>query len=104
MGENPSPARVLVLWAGRCGRLLHAFHAVPGWVSGCGKLQTRGSLRSLGLIEDRNNRFSVLGIPDTTGYCGRAENKVRALGATRSAPELKGEWSRGIRHSVAPRM
>jgi hypothetical protein len=43
-------------------------------------------------------------IPDVTVCCGRAENKVRALGATLSAPELKGEGSRGIRHSVTPRM
>ena len=55
----------------------------PWWVSGCGKLQTpgcrgwaRGSLRSLGLMEARVNRFSVLGIPDTIGHYRRAENKV----------------------------
>ena len=28
--ENLCPARVPVLWAGRCGRTVHAFHAAPG--------------------------------------------------------------------------
>ena len=62
------------------------------------------SLWFLGLTEATDHRSSVMDIPDVIVCCGRAENKVRALGATRSAPELKGEWSRGIRHSVAPRM
>ena len=30
VGENPSPARVLVFWAGRCGRTVHTFHEAPG--------------------------------------------------------------------------
>lgn len=60
-----------------------------GWVSGGGKPRTqstgmrrgwgevnRGSPRSLGLMEARDNRLSVLGIPDTTGHHRRAENKV----------------------------
>jgi hypothetical protein len=34
---------------------------------------TRGRLRSLSLTESSDNRFSVLGIPDTAGHCGRAE-------------------------------
>jgi hypothetical protein len=36
VGENPSPSRVRVLWAGRHRRLLHAFHEAPG-----GKLPTQ---------------------------------------------------------------
>ena len=35
-------------------------------------------------------RFSALGIPDTTGYQGSAENRMGALGAAQSALELKG--------------
>jgi hypothetical protein len=42
---------------------------------------TRGSLRSLGLMEARDNRFLVLGIPDATGHHRRAENKMRSPGA-----------------------
>jgi hypothetical protein len=30
VGENPRPARVLVLWTDGCRRLPHAFHAAPG--------------------------------------------------------------------------
>jgi hypothetical protein len=41
---------------------------------------TRGSLRSLGLTEARDNRFSVLGIPDKAGHHRRTENKMGALG------------------------
>ena len=50
----------------------------PRQVFGCRKLGTHpaggrerwtgGSLRTLGLMEARDNRFSVSGIPDTTGY------------------------------------
>jgi hypothetical protein len=32
----------------------------------------RGSLRSLGLMEARDNRFTVSSIPDTAGHQGRA--------------------------------
>ena len=56
---------------------------------------TRGSLRSLGLMEARDNRFSVLGIPDTAGHRRRAENKMGALGVPWSVPGLKGEEGRG---------
>ena len=59
---------------------------------------TRGSPRSLGLMEARDNRFSVSDIPDAAGHRGRAENKVRALGVTGSSQGLKGEGNRGIRH------
>ena len=37
VGENPWPARVPVLWAGRHGRAAAHFPHGPGWVSGCGK-------------------------------------------------------------------
>jgi hypothetical protein len=54
----------------------------PGWVSGCGKPWgwTRGRPRSLGLMEARDNRFLVLGIPDVAGHHSRAKNKVGGLG------------------------
>ena len=42
---------------------------------------------------------SVMDIPDVTLCCERAENKVRALGVTGLSQGLKGEGSRGIRHS-----
>jgi hypothetical protein len=38
------------------------------------------ALGSLGLTEARDDRFSVLEIPDATECHGRAENKVRARG------------------------
>jgi hypothetical protein len=75
-------------------------------VSGCGKPQTpargewtRGRPRSLGFTEARDNRFSVSGIPDTAGHCGRAENKVEVPGVAQSPPGLKrgkGRERRGI--------
>jgi hypothetical protein len=38
MGENPHPARVLMLWAGRHRRTAQArFLLGPRWVSGCVK-------------------------------------------------------------------
>ena len=46
---------------------------------------TRGSPRSLGLTEARDNRFLVSGIPDTAGHLGRAENKMGAPGVDWSA-------------------
>jgi hypothetical protein len=51
-----------------------------------GRKWTRGSLRSLGLTETRDNRFSVSGIPDTAG----AENKMGDPGVTQSALGPKG--------------
>ena len=50
----------------------------------------RGSLRSLDLTEARDNRLLVLGIPDTTGHHGRAENKMGSLRVAWSALGLKG--------------
>jgi hypothetical protein len=35
-------------------------------------------------------RFSALGIPDTAGHLGRAENKIGALREAWSSPGLKG--------------
>jgi hypothetical protein len=55
---------------------------------------TGDSARYLGLMEARDNRFSVSDIPDDTEYHGRAENKVGAPVAARSALRPKGE-SRG---------
>jgi hypothetical protein len=45
-------------------------------------------------MEARDDGSSVLDIPDLIVCCGRAENKVRATGAARSAPGLKGEEKR----------
>ena len=58
--------------------------------------RTRGSPRSLGLTEARDNRFSVSvsSIPDTAGHRRRAENKVGALATTWSDPGPKGGESR----------
>ena len=47
-----------------------------GW--GWGASKGAGSVKSLGLTESRDNRFSVLAIPDGAGHLGRAENKVGA--------------------------
>jgi hypothetical protein len=65
---------------------------------------TRGRSRSLGLMEARDNRFSVSGIPDTTGHRRRAENKMGPLGAARSVnPGAKGRRGQGERgHWVVP--
>jgi hypothetical protein len=40
-------------------------------------------------MEARNNRFSVLGIPDAAGHCGKAENKVEVPRGRLGQP-----WSR----------
>jgi hypothetical protein len=81
------------------------FPCSPGSVSVCGKPQTPAlgggvrltgcSLRSLGLTEARDNRFSVSGIPDTAGHHGRAENKVGALWAAWPASGPKRGEGRG---------
>ena len=70
VGENPHLARVMVLWAGRLRRLLLAFYTAPGGCLAVGSHWTlvqqgvdTGSPRSLGLLEARDNRFSVSGIP-----------------------------------------
>jgi hypothetical protein len=69
VGENPCPARVLVLWAGRCRRTAATFHVALGGCLAVGSDRpspqgwTRGSPRSLRLTEARDNRFSVSGIP-----------------------------------------
>jgi hypothetical protein len=42
-------------------------------------------------------RFPVSDIPDTTGHHGKAENRMRAPGVARLAPELKGGEGRGRR-------
>lgn len=46
---------------------------------------------SLDHTEARNNRFSVLDIPDAAECCRRAENEVGVPGVAQSALELKGE-------------
>ena len=96
VGENPSPTRVPVLWAGGRGRTAACFSRGPRWVSGCVKPWTpalmgwtEGTLKSLGLTEARENRFSVLDIPDATVCHRRAENKVGSPGVAQSALELK---------------
>ena len=94
VGENPCPARVPVLWVGRLGRTVAHFPQGPGWVSPCGKLRTQpaegvnnGQSKA---SEARDNRFSVLGIPDAAGHLRRSENKMRAPGVTWLSPEPKG--------------
>ena len=54
-------------------------------------------------MEARDNRFSVSGIPDTSGHCRRAENKVGCHGGGLDRPGAigrKGQKERG--HSMAP--
>ena len=58
MGENPHPARVLVLWVGGHGRTVACFPHGPLWVSG----------------------FSASGIPDTAGHHRRVEKRMGAPG------------------------
>ena len=75
--------------------MLSTWHRVDVWLweatgSQLTRGWTRGSPRSLGLTEARDNRFSVLGIPDTTGHFRRAENKIGAPGAAQSSCGLKG--------------
>jgi hypothetical protein len=79
------------------GGLLLAFQAALGKCPAVGSHGTqpsggwtRSSLRSLGLTEARDNRFSVLGIPDTAGHLGRTENKMGTLGAAWLSPGMKG--------------
>ena len=88
VGENPCPARAQVLWEGGHRRLPCSLHVAPGGHLAIGSLRTavhrgwRGnSLRSLGLTETRDNRFSVSDIPDIAVCLRRAENEVGAMGA-----------------------
>jgi hypothetical protein len=100
VGENPRPTRVAVLWAGNledCSSL-----STQPWVGAwlCEAMDpvlrgwwTGSSPRSLGLMEARDNRFSVSDIP---ALClRRAKNKVGAPGATQSAPGSKRGEGRG---------
>ena len=57
--------------------LWEAMDPSPQWVD---KRQSKVS----GPREARDNRFSVSGVPDAAGYCGRDENKVKAPGAAQS--------------------
>ena len=98
VGENPSPARVPVLWAGGCGRMFCSPHS-PSWISCSVKPWTqslvgwmwRGSLRSLSLIEARDNRFSVSDNPDAAVCHWRAENTttIAMTTTTTKQQELK---------------
>jgi hypothetical protein len=40
-------------------------------------------------MEARDNRFSVLGIPDVPGHCRRAENKMEAPGGGSIIPRVE---------------
>ena len=42
-----------------------------------------------------DTRFSVLGIPDTAGYCGRAENRMRIALLAPGAKRRRGQGERG---------
>jgi hypothetical protein len=41
-------------------------------------------------------RFSALGIPDTTGHCRRAENRMRALELSPGAEGRRGQGERAL--------
>ena len=88
VGENLHPARVPLFWVGRRGRTATRFPRGPGWVSGCGKPLDHSSAKG-GQGAVLGNRFSVLGIPDTTGHLRRAENKIGNPGVTWSSPGPK---------------
>ena len=101
-GRKPPPARVLVLWVGRRRRTAAHFARARGRCLAVGshgtqpaRGWTRGSLRSLGLTEARDNRLSVLGISDTARYRVRAQNKMGAPRAAGSSPGPKGGGGRG---------
>lgn len=66
MAENSHPARVPVLWVGRCRKTATHFPRCPGKVSVCGKPLDSGSVED-GQGAVLGNRFLVLGIPDTSG-------------------------------------
>jgi hypothetical protein len=70
-----------VLWAGRLRRTATHFSCGPGWEA------TESQLSREWTTVD--NRFSVSCIPDTARYHGRAENKMGAPEAARSAPGPK---------------
>ena len=79
------------------GGLLLAFQAALGKCPAVGSHGTqpsggwtRSSLRSLGLTEARDNRFSLSGIPDAAGHSRREENKMGTPGVTQSSPGPKG--------------
>jgi hypothetical protein len=61
VGENTCPARVQVLWAGRGGRTVHAFHAAPGGHMAmlCHRPHTAGG----GQGAAAGTRFLASGIP-----------------------------------------
>ena len=68
------------------GGLPQAFHMAPGGClavksygpspRGFGERVVKGQPEVSDLTEDRDNRFSVSGIPDVTGHHGGAENKM----------------------------
>ena len=98
MGENPHHARVPGLWGGRFRELLCTLHApwVGVWLWEATEPQSAGggegapSLRSLGLTEARDDRFSVWDIPDVAVCYRRAENKVGCGG---HQGQLSQPWS-----------
>ena len=85
-----------------CTLLPHAFYTAPGRCLAVGSHGhqptggwTRGSLRTMGLGEARDNRFSISGIPDAAGHRRRAENKVGALWVDQPASGPKRGEGRG---------
>jgi hypothetical protein len=88
-----------MLWIGRLGELPHVLllARVGVWLWKATETQSEGVEReqfgSLGLMEARNDRFSVLDIPDHAVCLRSAVNKARAPKASWSAlgPKEEGD-------------
>lgn len=82
MGGNKRSGKKFLSQQADLGGLPHAFHMAPGGCLVVGRYGSspqgvdKGSPMSLGLKEARDNKFSVSGIPDTTGHHRRGENKM----------------------------
>ena len=101
VGETLSPARVLVLWVGKCWRTAAHFPCGPRWLSGCGKSLDPISVGS-GQGAVLGTRFSASGIPFTSGHCRGAEYRMGAPGSGQLALGPKGGEGRGRGHCVVP--
>ena len=95
-GENLHPARVLMLWAGRHGRLPQAFQVVP--VGVC-LWEATDPARRDGQGAILGSRLSVLGIPDTMEEL-RTNGGPRGTLVSPGAEGRRGHGERG--HWVVP--